>query len=356
MAYKILVVEDDSYLRNNISDILGSENFDVISADNGLDGIALAKNHSPDLIISDIMMPKMDGFQFIEELMKYDELVTTPVIFLSAKAEHQSIRMGMKLGADDYLVKPFQIDDLLDAVRARLKKVELIKQKTNTLRDEISSKIPHELRTPLVPILGFSEMLKEDNDPDVIKELAGLINKNGKILHQKIEKFLFYKDLLFFREGNREQLKAESPSNLSEERIRHILGSIDEKLKPKNRVKLDFEPVSFDVDELFIETIIKELLENALKYSQNDKEVYLKGSKIENQYVFEFNDSGYGMSEHQLHSLEPFGRFDQKNFYESGLGLGLAIVSKIVNILGGSITIKSELRKYTSCKVSIPLY
>ncbi|MCZ7603025.1 MAG: response regulator [Melioribacteraceae bacterium] len=355
MEYKILVVEDDPFLRSNIADILETENYKVITAENGSEGIEKAVKYFPDLILSDIMMPKMNGFEFIEEIMKHDELSSTPIILLTAKAEQKNIRRGMSLGADDYLTKPFQIDDLLAAVAARLKKVENVKQKTKALKDEISSKVPHELRTPLVPILGFSELLLGEENLDQVKEMAQLIHKNGKILHQKVEKFLLYKDLIFIKDGNRDKMKANNPSTLSDESVRYSLLGLESNLKATERIKADIESVSFDIDEFFINTVIKELVENALKYSNIEKEVTIKGIKDTKNYLIRIKDNGHGMTAEQIKAIDAFGRFEAKNFYESGLGLGLAIVSKTIKILRGEFKIKSELNKYTICEILLPL-
>ncbi len=122
---KVLVAEDESALRNNIVWLLRAEGFEPLAADNGSEAMALARQHLPDLIISDVMMPRMDGHQFLAALRADPLTASIPLIFLTARADFKDMRTGMNLGADDYLVKPFQRDDLLGAVRARL----LLKQK-----------------------------------------------------------------------------------------------------------------------------------------------------------------------------------------------------------------------------------
>jgi len=190
---KILVVEDDSQLRANICELLENENHIVDYAGNGAIGLEKARKSFPDLIISDIMMPKLNGFELIKELMKDNDTASIPFIFLTAKVEIENFREGMTLGADDYLFKPFNILDLLNAIEMRLKKKQLINIKVRDIQEQVSRKIPHELRTPLVPILGLSEMIEEENI-EGIKEMAKIIKSNGKKLHPKIEKFIFYND------------------------------------------------------------------------------------------------------------------------------------------------------------------
>jgi len=130
----ILLIEDNLDVRENIAEILELANYHVLSAENGKIGIELAKKHTPDLIICDIMMPELDGYGVIHVLSKIPETAVIPFIFLTAKTEKTDIRKGMNLGADDYLTKPFDDLELLDAVEMRLKKNDLIKSNsTNTL-------------------------------------------------------------------------------------------------------------------------------------------------------------------------------------------------------------------------------
>ncbi|MBN2757043.1 MAG: response regulator, partial [Bacteroidales bacterium] len=149
----ILVVEDTLAIREEICDILKMENFNVLEAKNGLEGLHIAKENIPDLILSDILMPVLDGFQFIKELKKYAATENIPVIFLSAKANKDDIREGMNLGADDYLTKPLSPDDLLISINNKLEKQERFDKKMQNLRENISNFLPHELRTPLNGIL-----------------------------------------------------------------------------------------------------------------------------------------------------------------------------------------------------------
>jgi two-component system, OmpR family, alkaline phosphatase synthesis response regulator PhoP len=119
---KILIIEDTADVRHNIQEILEFENFQTLVAENGLTGVELAIKECPDLIISDILMPAMDGYQVLAALRNYPETAITPFIFLTARSVHQDRRQGMELGANDYLTKPFTGDELLKAVRIQLER------------------------------------------------------------------------------------------------------------------------------------------------------------------------------------------------------------------------------------------
>ncbi|WP_018479234.1 response regulator [Pontibacter roseus] len=124
---KILLIEDNQEIRENTAEILSLANYEVIEAENGKVGVDLAKKENPDLIICDIMMPQLDGYGVLHMLSKNTTTSSIPFIFLTAKSEKEDFRKGMNLGADDYLTKPFDDLELLDAVEMRLKKNEILK-------------------------------------------------------------------------------------------------------------------------------------------------------------------------------------------------------------------------------------
>ncbi|HZX75104.1 MAG TPA: response regulator [Cyclobacteriaceae bacterium] len=125
---KILLIEDNDDIRENTAEILTLANYEVLTAENGKIGVELAQHNNPDLIVCDIMMPELDGFGVLHILSKKTETALIPFIFLTAKTEKSDIRKGMNLGADDYLTKPFDDTELLNAIESRLKKQEFRKR------------------------------------------------------------------------------------------------------------------------------------------------------------------------------------------------------------------------------------
>lgn len=124
MNKKVLIIEDNNDIRENVVEILGLANYQVFEANNGKVGVDLAQKNLPDIILCDIMMPELDGYGVLYMLNKNPETATIPFIFLTAKAERLDLRKGMEMGADDYLTKPFDDMDLLNAIETRLKKKE----------------------------------------------------------------------------------------------------------------------------------------------------------------------------------------------------------------------------------------
>ncbi len=140
---KILIIEDDLAIQQVIIDVLENEGYKIFTAQNGKIGLDLAKEIKPDLIICDVMMPVMDGYEVISTLLKDKENSLIPFIFLSARVEKDNVRHGMYLGADDYLTKPFKINELLNAVEIRFKRQEQFKQliKGNAINLDKKNKI-----------------------------------------------------------------------------------------------------------------------------------------------------------------------------------------------------------------------
>jgi len=178
---KILLIEDNQEIRENIAEILALANYDVLEAEHGKAGIELAKIENPDLIICDIMMPQLDGYGVLHLLSKNPATSGIPFIFLTAKSEKQDFRKGMNLGADDYLIKPFDDLELLDAVEMRLKKNDILKsefQKNAT---------------------GLQEFIQEAKE---VSDLNQIISQEQKISCIKKKHQLFaegnYPNALFF--------------------------------------------------------------------------------------------------------------------------------------------------------------
>ena len=168
----ILLIEDDTVLRENTAELLELSNYNVISASNGKIGVEKAKSILPDIIVCDIMMPELDGYGVLEALSKNSDTKYIPFIFLSAKTEHQDIRKGMNLGADDYITKPFSEDDLISAIESRLAKASILKDerdknKNNAEADESDIKTLNDFKNY---IHDYGEEFKYQKDEIIYKE------------------------------------------------------------------------------------------------------------------------------------------------------------------------------------------
>jgi len=170
---KVLVIEDNRDILENTAEILELSNYDVIMAQNGKEGIEEALKTRPDLILCDIMMPELDGYGVLHMVQKNPELEQTPFIFLSAKTEKDEIRKGMALGADDFITKPFDPTDLLNAIESRLRKSELAKRKISQGLNGINE---------IIEIIGGEQALKnfvEGRDVDRYKKRQRIFSEGN---------------------------------------------------------------------------------------------------------------------------------------------------------------------------------
>lgn len=143
---KVLLIEDDTVLRENTAELLELSDYEVLTAANGKIGLDRAKETKPDIIICDIMMPVLDGYGVLEGLSKHHDTKFIPFIFLSAKTERQDVRKGMDLGADDYITKPFSEDEIISAIESRIAKAAILKDERESSQNN-SANTEDELRT-----------------------------------------------------------------------------------------------------------------------------------------------------------------------------------------------------------------
>jgi DNA-binding response OmpR family regulator len=174
MSKKVLVIEDNHDIRENIAEILQLAGYTVFEADNGKTGVDIALKNKPDIILCDIMMPELDGYGVLFMLNKHPEMATVPFIFLTAKAERLDLRKGMEMGADDYLTKPFDDMELLNAIETRLKKQDSVHQ--------LYSKSLDRLQTLVTRNDGLAELKK------IITERKTRQFKKGQVIYYESDK------------------------------------------------------------------------------------------------------------------------------------------------------------------------
>ncbi|RED43845.1 CRP-like cAMP-binding protein [Winogradskyella eximia] len=184
----ILLIEDDMVLRENTAEILELSEYKVLTAANGKIGVSMAKEHIPDIIICDIMMPELDGYETLKTLSQYQTTKHIPFIFLSAKTERGDVRKGMNLGADDYITKPFTEDELISAIESRLAKVAILKEAENDI-EETASQLIKTLNDLKIYIDDNGTSFTAKKDSTIYKEAEHsnyiyLINKGIVKCHQ----------------------------------------------------------------------------------------------------------------------------------------------------------------------------
>jgi CheY-like chemotaxis protein len=353
---KILVVEDSREVLNNISQILSINGYDVDTAENGKAGLERVNKNMPDLIISDIMMPEMDGHRFFSELKKNPATSLIPFIFLTAKASPEAVREGMKEGADDYIVKPFRAADLLDAVKTRLNKKNHWESKLTEITSNISSCVPHELRTPLVSIIGLTDIMCTDFDElrkEEMIDMLNMIKSSSQKLHKTIEKFLLYSGVVLSSNGSEQSGNNEKAEVID---IKMPISTIARtKMAAENRIadlQMDLKSAFIKIDSGYFRFIVEEIIENAVKFSPKGSPIEIYTETFDGKVNIKITDHGRGMTEQELNSIGPFLQHNRDYFQQPGIGLGLVIVKKLVSIYEGEILIDSTKGSYTSVVLS----
>ncbi|MBP0027924.1 response regulator [Roseofilum sp. Guam] len=359
---KVLVIEDEEMIRENILDLLDAEEFEGLGAENGCIGVEIAKAEIPDLILCDVMMPHLDGYGVLEQLRSDPKTAMIPFIFLTAKAEKNDVRSGMELGADDYLTKPCLPDQLLKAINSRLDKQALIKQasegKLDELRESITRSLPHELRTPLNGMMGFAELMSyaaEDLKPEEIREMAEQILVSGKRLHRLIQNFLLYAEL---------ELTSKNSDRLNQWRS-HSTGSIRDTVEEAITLKADqfertsdlkyeLEDSSVQMEASRLHKLVQEVIDNAFKFSPSGTPVQVMTKVKDNQLILTVINSGRGMIPEQIEQIGAYMQFNRKLHEQQGSGLGLAIAKQIAQIHQGDLTITSIPDEETRITITLP--
>jgi DNA-binding response OmpR family regulator len=342
----ILIVEDELNIRENLAELLESEGFNILEAEDGKEGYETAQKKLPDLIISDIRMPNMDGFEMLQKLQNDSDTANIPLLFLSAKVEFSDIREGMLYGADDYITKPFKAQDVLKAVEVRLRK------KRN--HDNLLENVPHELRTPLISIIGFSEIIENDLESlteTQLKEMAVRINKSGKRLHRRIEKMIQFGYLLAQEEIKDDSIKFEIDTEFNA----LLLEKIAKDYGREKDVKSLFENGTLKIESSNFELLLNELVENAIKFSEPGSIVHVVGKKNSKDYQITVKDKGKGINIKSFEEVDLFKKIDEDYMNREGLGIGLALAKRIVEISRGKIKIDSKKDSYTKIEINLPL-
>ncbi len=299
---KILVIDDEEWLREMVQMALQQKGFDVLEAENGAVGIEVASRELPDLILCDVNMEKVNGYMTLSSLRNEEATASIPFILMTGLADNAGMRHGMELGADDYLPKPFTIDALYAAVDARLKKAQAVRleaeKKLADLRDNISMMLPHELRTPLNGILAYGEILSSDAGtlpPEEVAEMGKVIHDSGKRLERLIENFLIYAQI---------EILGADPQNLTA--LRHKKTQFPAKLvkdratnqaraaqRPDDLV-LEVVDVPLPISEDYFAKIVEELVQNAFKFSEAGSKVAVSLADSPTGPVFSVSDTGRG--------------------------------------------------------------
>jgi signal transduction histidine kinase len=365
-----------------------AEHYDLQFAISGEEGLALAAKAPPDLILLDIMMPEMDGYEVCRRIKSEPQLWSIPVIFVSAMTETDSEEAGLKLGAADYLTKPINIgiarqrifnllerEQLRKAVEternlleqrvaertAELEAVADAREKAlaaaellSTLKTQFINNMSHELRTPLNHVIGLSALSQRVKDLEKAKEYAQKIHAAGERLLGIVT------SVLDFSAAESGDLRVCKGAIDLHKLLTHVADRYAEKAKAKGLIFEMLQPATISQtmmgDAQRLQQVLEELLGNAVKFSEHGKVSFAVVASVD-EIEFLVTDSGVGMTAEQLEAgFKPFQQADGSTTRRfGGLGLGLALTEHLIKLMGGTLEVTSMAGEGTTFRVKLPM-
>ncbi len=363
---RILVIEDEQPLLEEIASTLQFEGFDVLTAENGLQGVQVAQREIPlDLIVCDIAMPEMDGYNVLLELRNNPQTIMIPFMFLTARADKSFMRHGMELGADDYLTKPFSRSELLAAVRARLKRrtalTDSFSQELEQAKSSLARMVVHELRTPLVSVQMAKDIIQRQlsrmtpgSMQDMLETMGLGIDRLNHVVEQMVyltqieTGLLNRKDIL--ENGQVTPLSTIISSSVALARrfaLRKQTGSIQMDM-------MDSEAL-VTVHSQSLKHALAEVIANALDFTPLTEDVGIHQWQTNGRVFVTVLDYGKGMSfQDQEKLLQRFSQPERDTQEQQGMGLGLFVAQQIVEAHGGALTLRSVPDRGTQIEINLP--
>ncbi|MCB1179044.1 MAG: hybrid sensor histidine kinase/response regulator [Leptospiraceae bacterium] len=337
----ILIVDDNQKNIQVLGTLLSSHNYKIIVANNGVQALKIIDKYLPDLILLDINMPEMDGFEACKILKSQENTKEIPIIFLSAKVEKEDIVKGFKLGAVDYVTKPFDHLELVTRVNTHLslRNKTLEVEKKNNEVHELIRVLLHDIANPLSGIKGIV---------DIGQENPAILEKGSKILATAVDNcFAIINNVRKMRALDDGKSSLTISPNKLDSMIKESLlifqtKLLDKMLKVNVNIDSDLEAI-LDRD-LFINSVFNNLLTNAIKFSPKNSSIDIEAKKVGEKVEFLVKDYGIGIPEEILVNLFAFNKSTSRKGTngESGTGYGMPIVKKIVEMFEGEIHIESS--------------
>ncbi len=350
---RVLIIEDNLTLLDGIAFELEMRGYTPMQAMDGQEALQMLETERPDIIVSDIAMPNMDGYQLLENVRKNENIRDLPIIFLTAFDSKNAMRLAKELGVDDYLVKPFQPEDLVLAIENKLKRHTEIRsgaeRQLDDTRRELLRLISHELRTPLTSVYAGSEMLAEMLQAlpeDTPHELLGIIQIGARRMNRLVNQVLF---LMQIDSGHLRSL-------LEKERTSHDISTLV--VTAQEQVRMDharqLEQVNIEVilpdDPLyvagqsdFLVMMVTEILSNALTFSPDGGQVRLVVARVGSNAQVVIHDEGAGVPPDSIDKVwQRFSQVNRDQYEQQGAGLGLALVRESARLHGGDCTMTCD--------------
>lgn len=349
--------------------VLKLEGFDTLEADNGTTGMEMAKERLPDMIVCDIVMPELDGYTVLEQLRSYMPTSDIPFLFLSAKADRSDVREGMNLGADDYLVKPFSAQELVQAISARINRYNTTKreiarkmetlQEISASKDKFLSLISHDLKSSFAGVMGLSEMLAsklDDLSLDRLQEISSLMKEAVHSTYNLLESFVEWSRL----QANGMKATIESV-NIGETTLNVLMQHSGTAAHKSITLACQIPPdTHVFADTNMIQVVLRNLVSNALKFTKPGGTIDIVAQETDSGIELSVHDDGVGISTEDMVKIlqtDDVGSVQHTTagtLGEKGTGLGLLFCRELLDKQASKLVIKSAINQGSTFSFTLP--
>jgi len=351
----ILIVDDEPTNLKVLHKVLSENNFEALVLQDGQAALELLNRRKVDLILLDIIMPGLDGFEIAAKIKDQPRIADIPIIFMSALSDTTNKVKGFKAGAIDYLTKPFQKEEVIARIKTHLdlRRHQYELAQINAHKDKLFSILSHDLRSPFASIIELGRMLSITDyniELEEVKEIGEKIAEAGGNTLKLLENLLAWS-----------RVQQESHIKLNETNLyAHLLENIvlyKEQLNSKDiQVENSINKNTYVLaEENMLNTIIRNIISNAVKFSYPDSKIYIKSSDNKDYIVLTIKDEGAGISQKDMDKL--FNIYEKLSKRgtggEKGTGLGLILCKEFAEKIDGKFEITSEPEKGTEVKLSL---
>jgi signal transduction histidine kinase len=372
-THSILVVDDEPNNFDVIEAFLGDEEYHLHYSTNGKDAIAGLDNCHPDLILLDVMMPEIDGIEVCKLIKASPKWHAVPIIMVTALNAKSDLANCLNAGADDFLSKPInslelrarvnsmlrikqQYDRIQTMSNIRADTINILEGTLNELRGNLAAKMSHELNTPLNGIIGTIDLLNDDlenMEMAEIREMLGWADESARRLEKLTKKFLIFLELEIAATAHKPFKSVHT--KFEKALIELKLQSDASQLHRLDDLVLDLEDAEIGVSERYLMTILNELFDNAVKFSAAGSVIKISNRVVDRLFCLSVQDFGRGMTAEQINYIGAFMQFERQTYEQQGIGLGLKIVKRIVELAKGKFEIASVCQEQTTINITLPI-
>ena len=371
----VLVVDDQPDNFDVLEALLYNEGYELTYSPNGRSALKDIHLYQPDAILLDVMMPDLDGIAVCKQLKADPRWQAVPIVMVTALADKKDLARCLAAGADDFISKPVdglelrsrlrsmlrlkhQHDSLQALAQMQAQTIDLLEANLNELRGTMARALPHELNTPLNGMFGAIDLLLvdfEDMSSDEIQELLQIARQSAQRLERLTQRFLTY--IKFELAAGRRSQGVSRP--IEPLPIDHVAPSIAKTIAQRCQRAEDLvytvEPCWGLITEADFMAALEELLDNAFKFSESGTPVTLVAQPWGDQIHISITNQGRGMSNEQIQRVGAFLQFERQTYEQQGLGLGLAIASKVARLYGGRLDLNNETPGELQVQLALPL-